>query len=92
MTIINQTEHKICIRDLSSCEGVLESPNSLSQAGSEDWASPGENPERPIPNCRTDNPKTGDMTDMSMGKKPASLDQATAQEWLLANLSNCWQK
>ena len=44
------------------------------------------------PNCMTDDPKTRDKTDMSMGKKTASSGQSTAQEWLLVTFSNCWGK
>ena len=89
-TIVNQTEHKSCVRDLTSCQGVLESPYSLSPAGSKDQTGPGENPDRPNPNCRkgTEDPKTRDMTDTSTGKKPASSGQAMAQKRPLANYSN----
>ena len=55
---------------------------------------PGENLERPIPNCGkgTDTPKHGGMTDMSTGKKTASSGLETAHEWLLAKFSDRWQK
>ena len=51
-TIVKKAEHKICVKDLTSRKGVLESPNSLSPAGSKGQTGPGENPERPSPNSR----------------------------------------
>ena len=92
MNIIEQAKHKNCVRDLTSCKGVLESTQSLTPTGGEGQTSPGENPERPIPNCRkaTDDPKHRDMTDISMGKKQASSGQEIAHKWPLANFSNLW--
>ena len=68
-TIIEQAKHKNCVRDLTSCKGVLESP-SLTPAQVKSQTGPGENPARPIPNHRkgTDNAKHRDMTDVSMGQ------------------------
>ena len=69
---------------------MLESPNSLSLAGSKGQTGPGENPERPKPNSRKrkNDSKTRDKIDMSTGKKPASSGKETAQEWPLAMFIN----
>ena len=93
-TMVNPSEQKMFVKDLTSCEGVLESPNSLSPTGSKGKTGQGETPEKPIPNSRkrSNNSKNGDRTDMSTGKIPASSGQKKAQEWPLVTISNCWQK
>ena len=73
------------------CVGIAKIPNSNRGKGQ---IGPGENPERPLPNCmkRTDNPKHGDMTDTSMGKKLASSGQETAHKWPLVKFCDHWHK
>ena len=91
VTIIKKAEHKNCGR---SCKGVLESPKFLTQIVGKGQTDPGENPERPIPihGKGTDEPKHRDMTDMFMGKKPASSGQETPHKWQLAYFSKHGQK
>ena len=76
-TMVNPSEQKIFVKDLTSCKGVLESLNSLSTAGSKGQIGPEETPERPIPNSgkRTNDSKNGDKTNMSKGKMLASSGQ-----------------
>ena len=74
--------------------GLLESPISLTPVGSKGWTDPGENPERTILNFETLNSKTGEMTDMSMGKsQPAQVKQQlkNGRWWISATVGkNKW--
>ena len=68
MTVNEQPEHKTYIKNLSSCEGVLESPKSLTQTLGEGQICPGKNPEKPNHNHEkeTNDPQHGKQTDASM--------------------------
>ena len=68
--MVNPSDQKISVQDLTCCEGVLESPNSPAPAGRNGETGSGETPEKPIPNSRKlkNDSKNGERTDRSTVK------------------------
>ena len=84
-TIDRQSEHKNFVKNLTSCEGVLESTKSLTPGG-KCQTGQGGNPERTKPNHGngTDDLKHGKQTNASMRK--IQLAQVKSQF-----TNGCWQ-